>query len=159
LTDLRRINPPAASSVSARRVMSANRGTNTRIEMTLRRALWKSNLRGYRVNWRMGPRRADICYPRKKIVVLVHGCFWHKCAKCSLHLPRSNRGYWSAKLAQNQYRDRLTRESLEASGWQVVEVWEHEIIGNLSRCVTKVSDLVRRARLVSLQLGSPTAAK
>jgi len=41
-------------------------------------------------------------------------------------MPRSNRDWWSDKLAGNVVRDRDTDEKLRAAGWQVVRIWEHE---------------------------------
>jgi DNA mismatch endonuclease (patch repair protein) len=148
---LKRIKPPPASSPSVRRVMSANRGTGTGIEITLRKALWRASVRGYRVDWRIGRRRTDICFPRLRIAVFVHGCFWHMCSTCRPKLPKSHSDYWSAKLAQNRYRDQLTRNSLQGTGWTVLEIWEHEIAGNLAECVERVRDSIRLVEGLSLQ--------
>lgn len=140
---LHRLTSPPASSLAAHNVMSGNKGRDTTIELSLRRALWKSGVRGYRVNWRIGRRRIDICYPRRKVVIFVHGCFWHKCPSCRLATPKSHADYWSSKLAQNQLRDKLTRQDLEKNEWRVLEVWEHEIETNLQAIVARVIKTLR----------------
>ena len=41
-------------------------------------------------------------------------------------MPKTNAGFWSEKIAGNVARDRDTDSQLEAAGWTVVRVWEHE---------------------------------
>jgi DNA mismatch endonuclease (patch repair protein) len=72
-----------------------------------------------------GRRRADIVFPRAKIAVYIHGCYWHLCPE-HRSLPKSNSAWWLAKLTANQERDRLTRQELEANGWACLTFWEHE---------------------------------
>ncbi|MBK6722677.1 MAG: hypothetical protein IPO41_07785 [Acidobacteria bacterium] len=74
--------------------MSANKAKNSKPELLLRRSLWHTNLRGYRLHHRicLGPSthhsslvtrhssvRPDITFARKKLAIFVHGCFWHRC--------------------------------------------------------------------------------
>ena len=63
----------------------------------------------------------------RKTAVFVHGCFWHG---CPLHfkLPRSRPEYWAAKIGRNRQRDEATRLALEAKGWRVVVLWEHDVL-------------------------------
>lgn len=55
----------------------------------------------------------------------VHGCFWHG---CPLHAtwPAANADWWQQKIEKNKARDEETRSHLEALGWIVLEIWEHE---------------------------------
>lgn len=73
------------------------------------------------------PGRPDIVLPRHRKIVLVQGCFWHghNCRLASS--PKSNEGYWSAKISGNRARDARNREALELQGWKVLELWECEI--------------------------------
>jgi DNA mismatch endonuclease, patch repair protein len=73
------------------------------------------------------PGKPDIVYPRSKVAVFVHGCFWHRCPTCNLPLPRTNSTFWQRKFARNVERDRLNKEELQTMGWRVVVIWEHEI--------------------------------
>ena len=100
---------------------------DTKPEVELRRLLHAAGLR-YRVDYRPLPelrRKADIVFRGAKLAVFVHGCFWHRCPAHGT-APRANAGWWDEKLSRNVERDRETRIALEAAGWAVVEVWEHE---------------------------------
>jgi DNA mismatch endonuclease (patch repair protein) len=95
--------------------------------MALRRLLHAAGLR-YRVEHRVPglPRRTvDIALPGRRLAVFVDGCFWHGCPDHS-RPPRSNTDWWVAKLAANRERDRSTTAHLEAAGWTVLRIWEHE---------------------------------
>ena len=118
---------PRASSPAVRNVMKANRGTGTSPELAIRRLLHQSGFR-YTVDKRPEKdinRRADIVFRSAKVVVFVHGCFWHGCPKHYL-LPKSNKKYWSAKVKRNKERDSETRSLLQTRGWRVIVVWEHQ---------------------------------
>lgn len=118
---------PAPSSLATRRVMLANVGRGTAPELVLRRILRAAGARGYRLNARVEGIRPDVVFTRQRVAVFLHGCFWHRCPRCRYPLPRSHREFWVAKFRRNRTRDRLKRGHLEAAGWRVVEVWEHEL--------------------------------
>ena len=40
--------------------------------------------------------------------------------------PRTNTAFWQAKIAGNRSRDADTDLRLQAAGWKVIRVWEHE---------------------------------
>jgi DNA mismatch endonuclease (patch repair protein) len=108
--------------------MRAQRRTDTAPEMRLRRILWKRGLR-YRVDAPLPltgvRRRADLLFTGPRVAVFVDGCFWHSCAQHATQ-PRSNRAWWVDKLNANARRDRDTDARLNAAGWHVIRVWEHE---------------------------------
>ncbi|WP_255251850.1 very short patch repair endonuclease [Nitrosomonas ureae] len=82
--------------------MSSVRGTNTKPELLLRKALWRRGLR-YRLNSAL-PGKPDIVLARYKIAIFVDGCFWHS---CPVHgsLPETNMPFWKNKIARNIERD------------------------------------------------------
>ena len=124
--------------------MVANRPRDTGPELALRRALFARGLR-YRVHRRPLPglrAEADVVFPRERIAVFVDGCFWHGCAEHSV-LPKSNRDFWEAKLAANVDRDRRSDRALDAGGWLVVRVWEHEAAADAA---DRIEATVRRQR-------------
>ena len=41
-------------------------------------------------------------------------------------MPGRNSEWWRWKIARNQARDRDTDEKLNALGWTVIHIWEHE---------------------------------
>jgi len=105
-------------------VMSKIKGKNTSIEISFRRALWKAGLRGWRIHW--GKYRIDVAFVKKKIAIFIDGCFWHGCPG-HYKKPKTGKSYWIPKIRANRKRDRKTTKALEAEGWGVVRIWEHEI--------------------------------
>ena len=107
--------------------MRANRRTDTKPEMALRRALHGQGFR-YRKDYRLdleGARvRPDIAFTARRVAVFVDGCFWHACPEHGTK-PANNTWYWGPKLARNVERDRAADAALTAAGWRVVRVWEH----------------------------------
>lgn len=130
--------PPSASSPAVSAAMRGNRANDTLPELLLRSALWKSGIRGYRKHLQHLPGRPDIAFPRHQLAVFVHGCFWHRCPKCSIPIPRTNTPYWREKLRRNIERDRRVFSQLEQASWRTMRVWECEIHQSLERCVSKV---------------------
>ena len=118
---------PHPSSPGRSANMRANRRTDTKPEMALRRALHGQGFR-YRKDYRLdldGARvRPDIAFTARRVAVFVDGCFWHACPEHGTK-PASNTWYWGPKLTRNVERDRAADAALLAAGWQVVRVWEH----------------------------------
>jgi len=124
--------------------MQGNRSRDTSPELALRRELHRRGLR-YRVDRRPEPdinRRADIVFGPARVAVFIHGCFWHGC-RWHYTPPRTNDGYWSAKVTGNKARDIQTRRWLRARGWQVITIWEHE---NVAAAAARVESEVRARR-------------
>ena len=119
-------NRPATTPDVSRR-MSRLRRRDTRPEVELRSELHRRGLR-FRVDRRADASvrtRADVLFTRARVAVFVDGCFWHVCPKHQTW-PRNNAVWWREKLLGNVTRDRQTDALLEAAGWTVVRVWEHE---------------------------------
>lgn len=107
--------------------MQDQRARDTTPELALRRQLHAAGLR-YRVDRAPLPglrRRADIVFGPSRLAVFVDGCFWHGCPQHGVK-PRTNEGWWRAKLERNKARDTDTDARLEAAGWRVLRIWEHE---------------------------------
>ena len=119
--------------------MQANRRRDTGPERALRSALHAAGYR-YRCDLRIdlpsGHRvRPDVVFTRLHVAVFVDGCFWHACPVHGAN-PRSNPAYWGPKLRGNRERDARNTAELEAFGWTVVRVWEHELVADgLARVV------------------------
>jgi putative DNA mismatch endonuclease len=52
-------------------------------------------------------------------------------------MPGRNSEWWQWKIAKNQARDRDTDEKLEALGWMVIHIWEHDDVNTSVKIVTK----------------------
>jgi DNA mismatch endonuclease, patch repair protein len=125
--------------------MRANRRSDTKPEMALRRALHARGYR-YRKDFRLdlsGGRRVrpDIVFTARKVAVFVDGCFWHACPEHGSK-PKNNEWYWSPKLARNVERDRANDAALGEDGWLVVRLWEHVPV---EEAVTAVIDVLTKA--------------
>jgi len=128
---------PFPSSPAASAVMRGNARTETSPERALRSALFRCGLRFrkyYPIVTALGRVRVDIAFPRKRVVIFLDGCFWHSCPVHGTK-PGRNSEYWTAKLARNAERDSRNTEMLEAEGWKVVRIWEHEPIQQASEMV------------------------
>ena len=132
-------NPPPTSP-TVTKVMRANKARNTRPEITLRKAMFAAGIRGYRLHWKKAVGRPDISFPGLMLAVFVFGCYWHRCERCRLPLPKSNTSFWSRKFDLNKERDHRKRVELEKVGWEVIDVWECEIKDSLDDCVVRVRD-------------------
>lgn len=121
------------------RMMSGIPGRNTKPELTVRSFLHRAGLR-FRLHRCDLPGRPDIVLPRYRVVVLVHGCFWHRHNGCRFsYLPDSNRQFWLDKFQANVDRDKKTSRALRKMGWRVLVVWECSINETrLNRLVTQV---------------------
>lgn len=115
------ISPERRSAVMARIT-----GKNTTPEVAVRQVAHSIGLR-FRIHRRDLPGRPDLVLRKHRCVVFVNGCFWHQHEGCRrASSPKSNTGYWSAKLARNVARDIRNAEELERLGWRVVVIWECE---------------------------------
>ena len=119
-------------------VMSRIKGKNTKPELILRKALWATDLRGYRLHYKKVPGNPDIAYVGKKVAIFVNGCFWHRCPHCLPPIPKKNKKYWNDKLLKNVSRDRKYQKALKKEGWRVIVVWECQIKKDLNKCISKI---------------------
>jgi len=85
----------------------------------------------------MPRRRADVLFTRAKVAVFVDGCFWHGCPEHKTS-PANNAAWWTTKLARNVERDRETDAHLDALGWRVLRVWEHEDMRQAARRIGEI---------------------
>lgn len=116
--------------------MSRVRGKNTRPEIALKSSLRRLGIR-YRSYRKIAGATVDAVLPDRRMVVLVHGCFWHGCPT-HYKVPKSRVRYWREKVATNRDRDRRQTRALTRAGWKVVVVWEHSLRRDPDR------DLARR---------------
>ena len=74
--------------------------------MNVRRAAHALGLR-FRLHRKELPGSPDIAFPCQKLVLFVHGCFWHQHPdRKRAGIRQSRQEYWSAKLSKNIERDR-----------------------------------------------------
>src|ERR1700754_2633802 len=124
-----------------RRCMSRIRGSDTKPELLLRRALWAMGLR-YRVKSGLSG-RPDLTFARSRVVVFVDGCFWHACPQHRT-VSKTNAVFWKTKIERNIQRDQEVTAALQSEEWLVLRFWEHEVERSLLRVVTRIERAVRK---------------
>lgn len=135
---------PSPKNENVSKLMSSIKAKDTKPELILRKGLTGSNLKGYRLNSRNLPGTPDIAYFSKKVAIFVHGCYWHRCPHCNLHLPKHNVDFWKKKFAMNVERDNRKKLQLEEYGWTVIIIWACEIENNLRQKLKEVKKAINR---------------
>lgn len=104
--------------------MALVRDKDTVPEMRVRRIAHRMGLR-FRLHRKDLPGKPDLVFPKHRLVVFVHGCFWHRhpgCRRASTPATRAN--FWQAKFDANTERDRRQQVALVERGWKVLVLWE-----------------------------------
>lgn len=105
-------------------LMSRVKGKNTSPEVRVRRAAHALGLR-FRLHRGDLPGTPDIVFRKHGVAIFVHGCFWHRHAKCKkATMPKTRTRFWKAKFRGNSERDRRAVAELRALGWKVRVIWE-----------------------------------
>ena len=113
------------------RMMAGIRSERTQPEMFVRSSLHRRGFRFGR-NSRGLVGKPDIVLPRWKVLVFVHGCFWHLHGCALSRVPGSNRDFWANKLSGNKARDEKTARKLIDEGWRILTVWECSLRGAMA---------------------------
>ncbi len=107
-------------------IMSRVPSKDTKPEMIVRRVAHGLGFR-YRLHRKDLPGRPDIVFPKRRAVVFVHGCFWHRHPGCKYaSTPATRTEYWTAKFESNVARDARNEALLRELGWRVMVIWECE---------------------------------
>lgn len=116
-------------------LMSRVGSRDTSTEMRVRRAAHSLGLR-YRLHRRDLAGTPDLVFPKHRVVIFVHGCFWHRHPGCKkATTPKSQVVFWQSKFDRNVARDRQAVDELGALGWRVAVIWE---------CETKDAEVLSR---------------
>lgn len=117
---------------------------DTKIEVLLRKELWKRGYR-YRKNFEGLPGKPDIVLTKYKIAIFCDGEFFHGkdwellCPK----LEKSNNSqYWISKISRNRERDDEVNKKLLFQGWTVIRFWGNEIKKDLNECVKVIEEAI-----------------
>ena len=104
--------------------MSRIRRADTKPEKLVRSVLHRMGYR-FRVNQGQLPGSPDIVLKKHRVVIFVHGCYWHRHPGCKYaYTPKSRTDFWDEKFRQNTERDRRVHGLLENAGWRVAVIWE-----------------------------------
>ena len=108
--------------------MSRIKSKNTKPELRVRRIVHGLGYR-YRLHDKSLPGTPDLVFKQRKKAIFVHGCFWHRHKNCHLaRLPKSKLDFWLPKLEGNRQRDEKNLKALDNLGWEIMVIWECELI-------------------------------
>jgi DNA mismatch endonuclease (patch repair protein) len=122
--------------------MSRIKGRDTAPELRVRRTAHRLGFR-YRLHVKNLPGKPDLVFPRHRLAMFVHGCFWHQHPDpfCKLaRMPKSRVDFWGPKLEANRRRDTNQEQELRDLGWRVAVIWECE-----TRNPVDLESAIRRA--------------
>jgi len=105
------------------RLMSRIRGrANISTELKIAGILRAARVRGWRRHLPL-PGRPDFTFPKQRVCIFVHGCFWHDCPRCRKR-SSTRPEYWAEKIEVNRRRDQRVSHELRLRGYKVIVVWE-----------------------------------
>jgi len=110
------------------KIMKSIKSSDTKPEIILRKFLFNNGLR-YKINYKGLSGKPDIVFVSRKLAIFVHGCFWHQHKNCEItNVPASNSRFWKKKFDANIKRDKNNISLIENMGWNVLVIWECEIL-------------------------------
>lgn len=124
--------------------MSRIRNKDSKIELTLRKALWQKGFR-YRKNYKQLPGIPDIVLTKYKIAIFCDSEFWHgdNWNELKEQLKKNrNADKWIRKISRNIERDREVNAQLNAMGWTVMRFWGKDILKRTEQCVKAIEEQV-----------------
>lgn len=124
------------TTIKRSKIMKSIKGSDTGIEVRLRKALWHKGIR-YRKNFKVFDCHPDIVITKYKIAVFCDGNFWHG-KELQKRPIKHNSSYWNEKIRRNVERDLENTIELKDNGWIVLRFWEDDIQNNLPNCVDDV---------------------
>ena len=122
--------------------MKAVKSHDTKIEVSLRKALWHKGIR-YRKNYKIYSCKPDIVITKHKIAIFCDGDFWH--GKEDPDIVITHNKFWTEKIKRNMERDLENTIELRDNGWTVLRFWESEIQANLLDCVNIVLNSIHKS--------------
>jgi DNA mismatch endonuclease (patch repair protein) len=108
------------------RVMGRITGKNTKPELAVRALLRGLGYR-YKLHVRRLPGCPDIVLTKERVVIFVHGCFWHRHDCGRDYRPKTRAAFWRAKFRANVERDNRNMTELARERWRVMIVWECQL--------------------------------
>lgn len=127
-----------------RKNMQAIKNSDSAIELSLRKELWRRGLR-YRKNCKKIFGKPDIAFIGRKIAVFCDGEFWHgfNWEERQKDL-KSNQSFWIPKIERNMERDREVTRKLQEDGWTVLRFWGKQIKKELNSCADEIEKAVKK---------------
>lgn len=117
---------------------------DTKIEVLLRKALWKKGIH-YRKNFKGLPGTPDIVITKYKIAIFCDGEFFHG-KDWEILKPRLQKGsngeFWISKISRNKERDDEINKKLLFMGWTVIRFWGDDIQNHTDECIKVIEEAI-----------------
>lgn len=108
-------------------LMARVRQKGTSPELAMREILSELGIE-YSTNVKGLPGSPDMVDTGGKHAIYVHGCFWHRHARCAAcTTPKQNATFWNEKFERNVERDARKIRQLRRMGFRVMTVWECQL--------------------------------
>ena len=127
-----------------RKNMQHIRSKDTKIELILRKELWKRGYR-YRKHYDILPGKPDIALTKYKIAIFCDGEFFHG-KDWEILRPRleksTNSEFWINKISRNRDRDEEINKQLLFLGWTVIRFWGKDIQKRTDECIKVIEETI-----------------
>ncbi len=136
--------------------MRSIKNKDTKIEIALRKALWKKGYR-YRKNYDKLPGKPDIVLTKQKIAIFCDGDFFHG-RDWEVLRPRleksNNSEFWISKISRNRERDNEINKRLLFEGWTVIRFWGTDIKKHPDECLKVIEEAIFDSKIYDDDSGS-----
>ena len=136
--------------------MSRVRSKDTAPEMAVRKALHRVGFR-FRLHRSDLPGKPDLVFPRYRLALFVHGCFWHRHGCRRTTIPATNKRFWSEKFSRTVERDQRAATELDSLGWTTTVIWECQLDTGVSRLIETLAGISQP--IASKDIGHPVSAR
>ena len=140
--------PDVLTPEQRRKNMQRIKANDTKIEVLLRKALWKKGYR-YRKNFKELPGKPDIVLTKYRIAIFCDGEFFHgkdwEILKLRLEKGK-NPDYWIKKIERNKKRDYENDKKLLFLGYTVLHFWGKDITKHTKECLQAIEESIWDSR-------------
>lgn len=120
------------------RNMGRVKNRDTGIELSLRRALWRRNVR-FRIGNKDILGKPDIAIRKYRLAVFCDGDFWHG-RDFSENTVSTHKEFWTEKIKGNRERDLRQTMALRDAGWTVLRFWGSDIKKDAEAVADRIVD-------------------
>ncbi len=99
---------------------SSKYGDDTSIEKFIEELLIENNIKFVKQK-QIKTLNVDYSIVDKKIALQINGCYWHVCPVCYIDGAKNN------IQRKNIEKDKVAHEIIKQAGYELLEIWEHEI--------------------------------
>ena len=68
--------------------------------------------------------KPDFYSKKHRLIINVHGCFWHNHGCVNSKIPEKNTNYWLGVFEKNKARDYENTRKLKILGYKIINIWE-----------------------------------